>query len=154
MEKHLGCLTSQKMQTTPTESLIEGSSLKKDHITKEGAVQTAVRIGSTTINKRNPDYPGLKFLNVILGGYFGSRLMKNLREDKGYTYGIHSIVSSFDKSGLWMISTEAGREHTARAVEEIKKEINLLMKQPVPADEIEVVGSYMAGELVRSFEDP
>ncbi|MZP66682.1 MAG: insulinase family protein, partial [Bacteroidales bacterium] len=63
-------------------------------------------------------------------------------------------VSSFDKSGLWMISTEVGRENSSKAVEEIKKEIKLLMKKPVPADEMEVVGNYMAGELVRSFDGP
>ena len=154
MEKHFGHLRSEKIQSPAAESPIEGLSVKKDHISKKGAVQTAVRIGSATINKRHPDYHGLKFLNVTLGGYFGSRLMKNLREDKGYTYGIHSIVSSFDKSGLWMISTEVGRENSSKAVEEIKKEIKLLMKKPVPADEMEVVGNYMAGELVRTFNGP
>lgn len=154
MENHFGCLRSDVIQTTGAESKIEGSPLKKDHISKDGAVQTAVRMGSPTINKRHSDYPGLKFLNVALGGYFGSRLMKNLREEKGYTYGIHSIVSSFDKSGLWMISTEVGRENSTKAVEEIRKEINILMNQPVPADEMEVVGNYMAGELVRSFDGP
>ena len=154
MEKHFGHLRSEKIQSPAAESPIEGLSVKKDHISKKGTVQTAVRIGSATINKRHPDYHGLKFLNVTLGGYFGSRLMKNLREDKGYTYGIHSIVSSFDKSGLWMISTEVGRENSSKAVEEIKKEIKLLMKKPVPADEMEVVGNYMAGELVRSFDGP
>jgi predicted Zn-dependent peptidase len=154
MEKYLGCLRSEKTATTETECIIEGSPVKKDHISKKGAVQTAVRIGSATINKRHADYPGLKYLNVLLGGYFGSRLMKNLREEKGYTYGIHSIVSSFDKSGLWMISTEAGRENSTKAVEEIKKEIDHLIKNKVPADEMEVVGNYMAGELVRSFDGP
>jgi predicted Zn-dependent peptidase len=80
--------------------------------------------------------------------------MKNLREEKGYTYGIHSMVSSFDKSGLWMISTEAGRENSSKAVAEIKKEINILMKELVPAGEMAVVNNYMAGELVRSFDGP
>ncbi len=70
---------------------IRSEDLKEVQIEKNGAVQTAIRIGSPTINKRNPDYPGLKILNTILGGYFGSRLMKNIREEKGFTYGISSI---------------------------------------------------------------
>ena len=154
LEKHLGCQSSEKNHITETEAGIKGSLSKIDHIRKKGAVQTAVRIGTATINKRHADYPGLKFLNVLLGGYFGSRLMKNLREEKGYTYGIHSMVSSFDKSGLWMISTEAGRENSSKAVAEIKKEINILMKELVPAGEMAVVNNYMAGELVRSFDGP
>lgn len=154
LEKHLGSLRSKKIQTIKIERIIEGSPVRKEHVKKKGAVQTAIRMGAVTINKRHPDYPGLKFLNVILGGYFGSRLMKNIREEKGYTYGIHSIVSSFDKSGFRMISTEVGRENAGKAVDEIRKEINLLLTKPVPADEIEVVSNYMAGELVRLFDGP
>lgn len=154
LEKYFGGLVSEKVQNIETESIIEGSHVRKEHISKKGAVQTAIRIGAATINKRHPDYPGLKFLNVILGGYFGSRLMKNIREEKGYTYGIHSIVSSFDKSGFRMITAEVGRENAGKAVDEIRKEINRLLTIPVPADEIEVVSNYMAGELVRLFDGP
>ncbi|MBN2665847.1 MAG: insulinase family protein [Bacteroidales bacterium] len=154
LEKHFGGLRSEKIQTIEKQSIIKGSPVRKEHIKKKGAVQTAIRIGAATINKRHPDYPGLKFLNVILGGYFGSRLMKNIREEKGYTYGIHSIVSSFDKSGFRMISTDVGRENAGKAIDEITKEINILLTTPVPADEIEVVSNYMAGELVRLFDGP
>ncbi len=73
---------------------LKGDKLKKVYINKPGTVQTAIRIGSATINRRHPDYPGLKILNAVMGGYFGSRLMKNIREEKGYTYGISSTVSS------------------------------------------------------------
>lgn len=154
LEKHFGRLRSEKIQNNEKVSIIEGSPVRKEHIKKKGAVQTAIRIGAATINKRHPDYPGLKFLNVILGGYFGSRLMKNIREEKGYTYGIHSIVSSFDKSGFRMITTEVGRENAGKAVDEIKKEINLLLTTPVTPGEIEVVSNYMAGEIVRLFDGP
>ena len=154
LEKHFGSLRSEKIQNNEKVSIIEGSPVRKEHIKKKGAVQTAIRIGAATINKRHPDYPGLKFLNVILGGYFGSRLMKNIREEKGYTYGIHSIVSSFDKSGFRMITTEVGRENAGKAVDEIKKEINLLLTTPVTPGEIEVVSNYIAGEIVRLFDGP
>lgn len=153
-EKYFGDLHSEKIYTEDSMNVIKGESRKKEHIKKKGAIQTAVRIGSPTINKRHPDYPGLKFLNVMLGGYFGSRLMKNIREEKGYTYGIHSSVSSFDLSGFKLISTEVGKENSGQAIDEIYKEIHLLLKEPVAQDELEVVRNYMSGEMVRMFDGP
>jgi predicted Zn-dependent peptidase len=153
-EKYFGDLHSEKIHTEDSKNVIKGESRKKEHIKKKGAIQTAVRIGSPTINKRHPDYPGLKFLNVLLGGYFGSRLMKNIREEKGYTYGIHSAVSSFDLSGFKLISTEVGKENSGQAIDEIYKEIRLLLKEPVAQDELEVVRNYMSGEMVRMFDGP
>ena len=77
----------------------------------------------------------MKFLNMILGGYFGSRLMKNIREENGFTYGIHSSVSSLNLSGFKVISTEVGKNNTTRAADEIYKEIRLLQTKPVEIDE-------------------
>jgi len=153
-EKYFGDLHSKVIYTEDTKNLIKGESGKKDHIIKKGSIQTAIRIGSPAINKRHPDYPGLKFLNVLLGGYFGSRLMKNIREEKGFTYGIHSSVSSFDLSGFKLISTEVGKENAAKAIDEIYKEIRLLLTEPVGQDELEVVRNYMSGEMVRMFDGP
>jgi zinc protease len=133
---------------------IKGEPLKEIHTDKKGAVQTAVRIGSPTINKRNPDYPGLKILNTILGGYFGSRLMKNIREDKGYTYGIGSSVSSLNLSGYKVISTEVSPKNCRETIDEIFNEIRLLQNQPVSDDEMAVVRNYMSGEMVRMFDGP
>jgi predicted Zn-dependent peptidase len=124
------------------------------HIKKNGAVQSAIRIGSQTINKRHPDYPGLKFLNTVLGGYFGSRLMKNIREEKGFTYGITSSVSSLDLTGFKVISTDVDRNKLEQAVSEIYNEIRKLQRVPVGSDELEVVRNYMSGELVRMFDGP
>ncbi len=153
-EKHLGGFVNhQQAGDYPGYSII-GSDTKKAHIEKAGAVQTAIRIGSATINKRHPDYPGLKILNTILGGYFGSRLMKNIREDKGYTYGIHSSVNSLDQSGYKVISTETGKQYGRMAVDEIYREISLLQEEPVSNEELEVVRNYMAGEMVRMFDGP
>lgn len=153
-EKYFGELRSKKIFTEDPGKVIKGAVEKKIHIEKDGAVQTAFRIGSSTINKRHPDYPGLKFLNVVLGGYFGSRLMKNIREEKGLTYGIHSSVSSFDLSGFKVISTEAGKNYREQVAAEIYKEIRLLQAKHVENDELEVVRSYMAGEMVRMFDGP
>jgi zinc protease len=127
---------------------------KRVHIDKAGTVQTAIRIGSATINKKETDYPGLKVLDSILGGYFSSRLMKNIREEKGYTYGISSSVSSLEMAGYKIISTEVGHKNYKKAIEEIYKEIRILQSQPVSKEELEVVRNYMAGELLRMFDGP
>jgi len=153
-EKYLGNLHSEKIYSEESKNIILGESRQKEHIKKKGAVQTAIRIGSSSINKRHPDYPGMKFLNVLLGGYFGSRLMKNIREEKGLTYGIHSSVSSYELSGFKLISTEVGRKNAGQAIDEIYKEIGRLRSEPVPDNELEVVRKYMSGEMVRMFDGP
>ena len=127
---------------------------KQTHIKKKDAVQTAIRIGSTTINKRNSDYPGLKIADTILGGYFGSRLMKNIREEKGLTYGIYSMVSSLNLTGYKMISAEVSKKFTQNAIDEIYKEIYELQAHPVSFSELEVVRNYMLGEMIRMFDGP
>jgi predicted Zn-dependent peptidase len=124
------------------------------HIEKKGALQSAIRIGSPSINKRHEDYQGLKVLNVILGGYFGSRLMKNIREDKGYTYGISSSVISLNLTGFTSISTEVSNKFTQNAIDEIYKEIKRLQSESVNKEELSVVRNYMLGELVRMFDGP
>lgn len=133
---------------------IKSDKLKKVHISKPGMVQTAIRIGSATINKRHSDYPGLKVLDSILGGYFGSRLMKNIREEKGYTYGISSSLSSLDLSGYKVISTEVGSKNCQKTIDEIYSEIRLLQNEFIKEDEMAVVRNYMSGEMVRMFDGP
>jgi zinc protease len=146
-----------KISTAPLRGMIirpVPEKTRKIHISKTGAVQTAIRIGSVTINKREPDYPGLKVLDSILGGYFSSRLMRNIREEKGYTYGIGSSISSLEMSGYTLISTEVGLKNCQNAIDEIFKEIRKLQTEPVSDPELEVVRNYMAGELLRMFDGP
>ena len=135
-------------------NLMRGEKIKKVHINKPGTVQTSVRIGSTTINKRHSDYPGLKVLDSILGGYFGSRLMKNIREEKGYTYGISSSISSLDLSGYKVISTDVSHKNCQKTIDEILKEIKVLQNVPVKKEEMAVVRNYMSGEMLRMFDGP
>jgi zinc protease len=153
-EKYFGGVSRGKIYIENTCNVLKANNERKIHIERKDALQTSFRIGSPTINKRHPDYQGLKFINVILGGYFGSRLMKNLREDKGFTYGIHSSVSSLDLSGFKVISTEIGKKHRDKAIDEIYREIRHLQERPVPEYELEVVRSYMAGEMIRLFDGP
>lgn len=149
-----GNIGSQKIYIEDTRNRLKGFKKKRLHVPLSGSLQSAIRIGSRTINKRDPDYTGLKVLDSLLGGYFGSRLMKNIREEKGYTYGISSYVTSFDLSGYKVISTEVGINNTQKAIDEIYKEIELLHKVPVEKEELTVVKNFMLGEIIRMFDGP
>ena len=154
LNSYLGNIGSKEINNEASVNFIKGDKLKKVHINKTGTVQTAIRIGSATINKQHPDYLGLKVLNSILGGYFGSRLMKNIREEKGYTYGISSSISSLDLAGYKVISTEVGRQNCQKTIDEIYREIMLLQNVPVKEEEMAVVRNYMSGEMLRMFDGP
>lgn len=118
----------------------------------DDASQSAIRIGKILFDKRHPDYNSLRVLNIILGGYFGSRLMANIREDKGYTYGIYSSLQSFQHSGYMMIGTEVGTDVTETAREEIYKEIQLLIDEPVKQEELQCVKNYLSGSMLSAFD--
>ncbi len=122
-------------------------------IEKPEALQSAIRMGMPLINRTHPDFPGLQVLNTVLGGYFGSRLMANIREDKGYTYGIGSGMSSFKQSGAFFIATEVGADVCKDAVKEIEKEVNLLKTDLIPDEELALVRNYMLGSLLGSLEN-
>jgi zinc protease len=154
LNQYFGQVVQKKIYTEDSVNILKCEKKKKIHIEKPGTVQTAIRIGSPTINKRHPDYPGLKVVDTILGGYFGSRLMKNIREEKGFTYGISSYISSLDLSGYKVISTEVGQKNIRSTIDEIYAEIRLLQSSPVSKEELELVRNYMAGELLRMFDGP
>jgi predicted Zn-dependent peptidase len=127
---------------------------RRHFIEKPDAIQSAVRVGRILFNKKDPDYFKFQVLNTILGGYFGSRLMTNIREDKGYTYGIGSGLSSLVNSGYFYISTEVGADVTNNTLEEIYREIKLLREEPVDAEELETVRNYVLGQFLRSVDGP
>jgi len=133
---------------------IEPSPDQSHFIEKPGALQSALRIGKPVINKLHPDYQKLKVLNTLFGGYFGSRLMTNIREDKGYTYGIGSGIVSFRYTGMFYIASEVGAEVTRKAFVEIDREIEKLINEPVHDEELELVKSYMTGNFLRSADGP
>ena len=124
------------------------------YIKKDNALQSAIRIGRVFPNKLHKDYFGLQILNTVLGGYFGSRLMNNIREDKGYTYGIGSGIISLKNAGYFFISTEVGSKVTAAALIEIYKEIELLRTQEISIAELDLVKNYMLGQLLKSCDGP
>ena len=121
---------------------------------REDAMQSAVKMGCTTITREHPDYPKLRVLMTLFGGYFGSRLMSNIREDKGYTYGISAGVVFYPDSGLLIVSTETDNEYVEPLIQEVYHEIDRLHQDPVSAEELRIVRNYMLGEMCRSYESP
>jgi zinc protease len=122
-------------------------------IEKPDALQSAIRMGMLTINRSHEDFAGLQVLNCVLGGYFGSRLMSNIREEKGYTYGIGSGIVSLKDTGYLFIATEVGTDVCQLALDEIEKEINQLKTDIISEEELELVRSYMLGSLLGSLEN-
>lgn len=121
---------------------------------KKDALQSAIRIGKILFNKNHEDYISFSILNTILGDYFGSRLMKNIREDKGFTYGIGSFVSELNNTGYFGIATEVGKDFVEQTIHEIKKEIELLQTELIGEDELELVRSYLLGQILKSADGP
>jgi predicted Zn-dependent peptidase len=118
------------------------------------SVQGAIRIASPFPNRHHPDYTGVAVLNTLFGGYFGSRLMSNIREDKGYTYGIYSYIQNHIGNTAWLISTEAGKDVVEATVEEIYNEMKNLNETQVEADELLLVRNYMIGSMLGDLDGP
>lgn len=121
---------------------------------REKSVQSSIRLGCHLVPKSHPDYHALSVFNTFLGGYFGSRLIKNIREDKGHTYGIYSSIGGLKASDYWVIAADVKKEFTAEVIEEIHKEIAILQQQEISASEIETVRNYLIGNLLTSFSSP
>ncbi len=123
-------------------------------VEKAQAVQSAIRVGHIGIARNHPDYVACYVLNTLLGGYFNSRINLNLREKHGFTYGARSFFDTRKQTGAFAVSTEVRTEVTARAVEEIINELNLIRKEPVSPDELSMVKNYIIGSFPLSIETP
>lgn len=119
-----------------------------------GAVQSSIRIGRRLFGREHPDFVGMQVVAVALGGYFGSRLMQNLRERHGYTYGVVAAMVNFDRAGYLAIATQVGTDATEAALSEIYTEIERLRTEPMPEEELTLVKNIMAGEMMRILDGP
>ncbi len=123
-------------------------------VNKSGAVQSCIRMGAPAILRSDPEYIPLRILVTALGGYFGSRLMTNIREDKGYTYGISSSLLGYRDSSMMMITSQCDTSYTWKVIDEIKKEIVQLQTEPIPTEELNRVKSHMLSDLARILDTP
>ena len=125
---------------------------KRVFIEHSDALQSAVKMGMALPDRTHPDYHKLRVLVTLLGGYFGSRLMSNIREEKGYTYGISASLVSYPGVSSLIISTETANEYVEPLIHEVYHEIDRLREEPVSDEELAMVRNYMLGDLCRSYE--
>jgi zinc protease len=134
--------------------IVTAAQKKVEIINDENGVQGAIRMARPFPNRHHPDFQKAHVLNTLFGGFFGSRLMSNIREDKGYTYGIHSYFQNHVHASAWMISTEAGRDVCAATITEVIKEMELLRNELVDMEELNLVRNYMIGSLLGDLDGP
>lgn len=134
---------------------IQPATEKKYRITNdEEGVQGSIRLARPFPNRHHPDFLKAQVLNALFGGFFGSRLMENIREDKGYTYGIHSYLQNHIDQSAWMVSTEAGREVSEATIQEVYKEMKGLREELVDEEELLLVRNYMMGSILGDLDGP
>lgn len=118
------------------------------------AVQSSIRLGKILVPKSNPDFFALMIANTALGGYFGSRLVKNIREEKGYTYGISSFLGSLKSTDYWMVLADIKMGYAEQTIEEIYRELELLSTIPLTDEEVSTIRNYLVGNLLSQFSSP
>lgn len=123
-------------------------------VEKAAAVQSAIRVGHLGIERNHPDYIALHVMNMLLGGYFNSRINLNLREKNGYTYGARSFFDTRLQAGPFAVATEVSTGVTAQAVREIISELRLITLDPITEDELQMVKNYVIGSFPLQIETP
>lgn len=146
---HLPPQTSLQAAPVPSHHLPE-----KVDLVDGPHVQSAIVIGKKLLVKKEPDFLPMMVVNTLLGGYFGARLMRNIREDKGYTYGIHSNMVALLQAGYLSITTEVAQAVTKETIQEIYKEIAILQQEQVSAAALQNVKNYLLGHFLTTINDP
>lgn len=135
-------------------NLQPSSERKQQIINDPQGVQAAIRIARHFPNRHHPDFQKVMVLNNIYGGFFGSRLMDNIREDKGYTYGIYSYLMNHIHDGGWMVSTEAGRDVSVATISEVYAEMKVLRDEKINEEELRMTRNFMIGSILGELDGP
>ncbi|MBR8537748.1 insulinase family protein [Carboxylicivirga sediminis] len=154
LNKHFG---QEWHSTSPLPDLLPPTDIipEKDRfVPKEGALQSAIKMGVPLFNKQHSDFHGMQILNTVLGGYFGSRLMTNIREEKGLTYGISSFIMTYKHAGFLIISSDVKAENRELALKEINNELQKLRDEPISEEELQLVKNFLIGDMIRNFDGP
>ncbi|HLO80799.1 MAG TPA: pitrilysin family protein [Chitinophagaceae bacterium] len=155
LNAHFGKLPVQQAALPEFSHPVKAAIDKKYRINNDpNGVQGAVRLAKPFITRQHPDFAPMQVLNALFGGFFGSRLMSNIREDKGYTYGIHSYFQNHMSESAWMVSTEAGKDVCEKTVQEVYNEMKLLREEPVSDEELLLVKNYLIGSILGDLDGP
>ncbi len=155
LNENFGKLTLAKPTFAVKKIIVTPANEKKYRIENDvNAVQGAIRIAQPFPNRHHEDFKKVIVLNTVYGGFFGSRLMSNIREEKGYTYGIYSYLQNHMQESAWVISTEAGKDVCDATMEEVYKEMKLLREELIDDEELSLVRNYMIGGILGDLDGP
>ena len=156
IEEHLGNAPWGEIKEVQPLELIEPQQTKEKHIfvEKADALQSSLKMGGFMMDRAHPDFLKARVMVTLFGGYFGSRLMSNIREDKGYTYGIGAGIVNCPGSGVLAITTEADNQYIDSIIMEVYREMDRMCNDLAPQEELEMVRNYMLGDFCRSYEGP
>ncbi len=148
LHSHLTALSAVQHPVTPAAE-------KKYHVSNDpNGVQGSIRIARNFPNRHHPDFQKVSMLNNVFGGFFGSRLMTNIREDKGYTYGIYSYLMNHMQESALLITTEAGKEVSQATITEVYKEMARLREEPIEEEELQMTRNFMIGTILGDLDGP
>ncbi|TAE68498.1 MAG: insulinase family protein [Bacteroidetes bacterium] len=142
------------IDSKPTENIWNqpNTDLNKEfYLDMSDKMQTSFCMGNILFNQKHQDYLQMRILSTIFGGYFGSRLMKNIREEKGYTYGISSQVVPLVDTGYFVILADVKKEFYQNVLTEIHKEAKILQTELVSEAELSTVRNYLLGKFADSI---
>lgn len=154
LEEQFGDLKNNPGISVPAHPAAPAAEKKYRIVNDVQGVQGAVRLGTNFPNRHHPDFVKAQVLNCVLGGFFGSRLMSNIREEKGYTYGIYSYLENHIQQSAWVISTDAGRDVCEATIYEVYKEMERLRNEAVDDNFLLLVRNYMLGLILGDLDGP
>ncbi|MBL3657096.1 M16 family metallopeptidase [Fulvivirga sediminis] len=160
LDQHLNSIIRNFQNTKPKAKYSNSSNIQYHfqpqiiNQNKDNSSQTSVRVGKPIISKSHNDYVKLLITNHILGGYFGSRLMKNIREDKGYTYGIYSSIVNLQYDSYLVIGSDIIKESLDDTLAQIRREISILQNEPISSSELDAVRNHLIGSFQSSINTP
>jgi zinc protease len=119
-------------------------------VDRPGAVQSNLRLGGPAPRRGDPTYPAAEIANALFGGYFSSRLVTNIREDKGYTYSPYSVIQHAAASSWLTVTADVATEVTAPALVETSYELGRMASLPPEPEEVEATSQYLVGSIALS----
>lgn len=152
IQDHFSQIPSGKKTELPTNLLITDKKGEEIIETRDESLQSSIMIGRPTMAYEHEDRRSFSVASTILGGYFGSRLMQNLREKNGYTYGVQAGTNYFGDTSIFYIHTEINVDKTQDALRECRLEMKKLVEHPVEKEELDTVKSYMEASLLRKLD--
>ncbi len=155
LEHYISQLPENKPQLSLSPPMVTPSVEQQIHrIEREGATQSCIRMGTLLFNNSHPDYIPMQMVAMVLGGYFGSRLVQNLRETHGYTYGAHASMINLKHAGYLALATDVHAAHSQDALKQIEVEISRLQQSQITDNELHSAISHTTGELLRLVDGP